>query len=118
MLTFWFCIKNPCRLIFGLCKYLDTSSERAGEDGLVFDGDAGGVGDSSSASGFCIVRGGRFSRDGNNLGGPELSDGVGGSPLLHAIEQNIAPRLGKNGRPSNEQWHVLHEKQLSVACQC
>lgn len=41
----------------------------------------------------------------------ELSEGVGGSPLLQAIEQKMAPRLGRNGRPSREQRQVLQEKQ-------
>lgn len=38
--------------------------------------------------------------------GPELSDGVGGSPLLHAIEQYMAPRRGRNGRPSKDVLQV------------
>lgn len=35
-----------------------------------------------------------------------LSDGVGGSPLLQAMEQKIEPRRGKKGRPRREEWHV------------
>lgn len=38
--------------------------------------------------------------------GPELSDGVGGSPLLQAMEQKIEPRLGRKGRPSKEARQV------------
>lgn len=38
--------------------------------------------------------------------GPEESEGVGGSPLEHAIEQNIAPFRGRNGRPGEKNNHV------------
>lgn len=38
--------------------------------------------------------------------GPDESDGVGGSPLEQAIEQNIAPLRGKNGRPRRLALHV------------
>jgi len=43
---------------------------------------------------------------------------VGGSPLLQAIEQKIAPRRGKNGLPNSEDLHVWQQKHCSVACQC
>lgn len=61
---------------------------------------------------LCGVRTGDFG-DGIRLGlgprgglpkpdgpGPEESDGVGGSPLEHAMEQNIAPRRGRKGLPN------------------
>lgn len=44
--------------------------------------------------------------------------GVGGSPLLHPIEQKMSPRRGKNGLPSSDVRHVWQQKQPSVACQC
>lgn len=47
-----------------------------------------------------------------------LSEGVGGSPLLQAMEQKMAPRRGRKGRPSREAWQVWQQKQSSVACQC
>lgn len=47
-----------------------------------------------------------------------LSEGVGGSPLLQAMEQKMAPRRGKKGRPSSDARHVWQQKQDSVACQC
>lgn len=50
--------------------------------------------------------------------GPEESDGVGGSPLEHAIEQYIAPFLGKKGLPNRLALHVWQAKHRSVACQC
>lgn len=66
---------------------------------LLRHGEAGGVtdpaSDGGSALGLCL----------RDLG-PELSDGVGGSPLLQAMEQNIDPRRGKKGRPSKEARHV------------
>lgn len=41
---------------------------------------------------------------------PPLSVGVvaavGGSPLLQAIEQYMAPRRGRNGLPSSDDLHV------------
>lgn len=49
-----------------------------GEVGGVLDPSEGGRG------GRCLCGGGRAPRRG---AGPELSDGVGGSPLLQAIEQ-------------------------------
>lgn len=50
-------------------------------------GDVGGVLDPASEGGLggrCLWGGGRAPRRG---AGPELSEGVGGSPLLQAIEQ-------------------------------
>lgn len=61
-------------------------------------GDAGGVNEPASEGG---ARGRR--RIGR---GPELSEGVGGSPLLQAIEQKMDPLLGKNGRPRSDARHV------------
>lgn len=52
-----------------------------------------------------------FSASVGRIPAVELSEGVGGSPLLQAIEQKMAPRLGKNGLPSNEHLQVLQEKQ-------
>lgn len=80
------------------------------------EGDAGGVLDSLGDG----IRGGLFLGcwRGTLVFGPELSLGVGGSPLLQAIEQYIAPLLGKNGLPSSDVWQVWQQKQFSVACQC
>lgn len=47
-----------------------------------------------------------------------VSVGVGGSPLLHPMEQKMRPRLGRNGRPNNDVRQVWQQKQPSVACQC
>lgn len=105
---------------FGYCAEGEDGVEVVGDLGgtrcLLAEGDIGGVllsiGDSGRVGLFLICC------LGTRVFGPELSLGVGGSPLLHAIEQYMAPRLGKNGLPKSDVWQVWQQKQLSVACQC
>lgn len=110
----------PLDDLLGNCPEGDDGVDVGGDLGapccLLLEGDIGGVLLPTGLSGragrflFCCL--------GTLVFGPELSLGVGGSPLLHAIEQYMAPLLGKKGRPRSDVWQVWQQKQLSVACQC
>lgn len=82
----WFTFGLRCRArlpILGLRTVCGLRIWRIGDDGVII-GDAGGVDDSLSEWGLFN---GLDRCRGIRRPGPELSDGVGGSPLLHAIEQ-------------------------------
>ena len=57
---------------------------------------------------------------GGGGGGPadESLGVVGGSPLLQAMLQYMAPLRGKKGRPRRDVRQVAQQKHASVACQC